>query len=44
MSPPSLRRTVTVTPWLSSRFWKAATRRLGLSGLSSTSFSGIRFT
>ncbi len=29
---PSLRRTVAVMPWLSSRFWKAATRLLGLRG------------
>ena len=44
MSPPRLRRTVAVMPWDSSRFWKAATRRLGLYGLSTTSFSGMRFT
>ena len=44
MSLPSFRRTVTVTPWRSRRFWKAATRRLGFRGLSSTSLRGIRFT
>ena len=31
-------------PWDSSRFWKAATRRLGLNGLSATSLRGIRLT
>ena len=44
MSPPSLRRTVTVTPCPSRRFWNAATRRLGFKGLSSTSLRGMRFT
>ena len=44
MSPPSFRRTVAVTPWLSSRCWNCRTRRLGLRGDSATSFRGMRFT
>ena len=44
MSPPSVLRTVAVTPPSSSVFWNAATaaRVLGFRGLSSTWFNGIR--
>ncbi len=44
MSPPRWRRTVTVTPCSSSRFWNCRTRLLGFSGDSATSLSGIRLT
>ena len=46
MSLPSVRRTVAGMPLASSVFWKRSTvsGRLGFSGLSATSFSGMRFT